>query len=64
MLWARNGPLTKAARIAVAEFTDLPGILPLDREEMARSGCADAAERRLVLISVRHENCAGSAFTF
>lgn len=69
MLWARNGLLAKAARIALslpeqhpgldavvariaaAEFTDLPGILPLDWEGMEGSACAYAPERALILIN-------------
>lgn len=69
MLWARNGLLAKAARIALslpeqhpgldavvarmaaAEFTDLPAILPLDWEEMEGSACAYAPERGLILIN-------------
>lgn len=69
LLWAQNGLITKAARIALAlpdhhpgldafvakiaaaDFTDLPAILPLDWEEMQGSACAYAPERSLILIN-------------
>ncbi len=69
MLWARNGLLAEAARIALhlpeqhsgldavvakiaaGEYTDLPGILPLDWEEMEGSACAYAPERALILVN-------------
>lgn len=69
MLWARNGLLAKAARIALslpeqhpgldavvarmaaAEFTGLPAILPLDWEETEGSPCAYAPEQGLILIN-------------
>lgn len=68
-LWAQNGLLANAARIALslaehhpgldavvariaaAEFTDLPVIVPLDWEEMEGSACAYAPERGLILIN-------------
>ena len=39
------------ARIATADFTELPAILPLDWEEMEGSACAYSPQRQLILIN-------------
>lgn len=39
------------ARIAAADFTELPAILSLNWEEMEGSACAYSPERQLILIN-------------
>lgn len=86
MVWARNGLLARAARIALslpeqhpgldavvariaaAEFTDLPAILPLDWEEMEGSACAyapgDEGEERFLECLRAGASCADTLCPF